>query len=245
MFMGEISGFINGIIDIIYPKACHACRKRITDLSIDGTICIECWAAIKKNTPPFCYSCGRKLTNKKSLKNTCLDCIEKPLHFDRAFSPCVYEGVIKELIHAFKYKKNDYLGITLSKLMIDFIKEYHLPIEFIDLIIPIPLYKTKLREREFNQAFILSEYLGAEFNKKVSAEYLLRAKNTKTQAELKDNERFSNVEKCFYVPQKGPVKTGNILLIDDVLTTGATASEAALTLKNAGAKTVYVLTLAS
>jgi len=243
--MGAISGFIHGIIDIIYPKICHACRKKIADTSIDETICIDCWAKIKTNTPPFCYSCGRKLTSKKSLKNTCLDCIEKPLYFDRAFSACVYEGVIKELIHAFKYKKNDYLGITLSKLMITFIKEYNLPIESIDLIIPIPLYKTKLREREFNQAFILSKYLGAEFNKKVSAESLLRVKNTKTQAELKNNERFPNVEKCFCVPQEKSVENSNILLIDDVLTTGATASEAALTLKNAGANKIYVLTLAN
>ncbi len=244
--MGVINGFIHGIIDIVYPKICHACKKKIPDLSIDETICIECWAKIKKNTPPFCYSCGRKLTShKKFLKNTCLDCIKKPLQFDRAFSPCLYEGVIKELIHAFKYKKNDYLGIPLARLMINFIKEYNLPIQFMDLIIPIPLYKTKLREREFNQAFILSGYLGAEFNKEVSAEKLLRNKNTKTQAELKNNERFSNVEKCFSVPQKNALKNRNILLIDDVLTTGATASEAALTLKNAGANIVYVLTLAS
>lgn len=243
--MGAISGLIHGIIDIVYPKICHACKKKIPGLSIDETVCVECWAKIKKNTPPFCYSCGRSLKNKKSLKNTCLDCIKKPPRFDRAFSPCFYEGVIKELIHAFKYKKNDYLGITLAGLMINFIKEYNIPMRFIDLIIPIPLYKTKLREREFNQAFVLSGYLGAEFNKEVSAKKLLRDKNTKTQAELKDNERFSNVDKCFSVPQKNAVKNRNILIIDDVLTTGATASEAALTLKNAGAKIVYVLTLAS
>lgn len=243
--MRVITGFIQGIIDIVYPKICHACGKIVPDLSVDGTVCIECWAKIKKNTPPFCYSCGRRLTNKQALKNTCLNCIENPLHFDRAFSPCLYEGVIKELIHAFKYKKNDYLGITLAGLMIEFVKEYNLPIRSVDLIIPIPLHKAKLREREFNQAFILSRYLGAEFNKEVSSENLLRNKNTKTQAELKDIERFSNVEKCFLVPQRDAVKNRNILLIDDVLTTGATASEAALTLKNAGANRVYVLTLAS
>lgn len=243
--MRVIKNFIHGAIDIFFPKICHACKKKIPDLSIDEVICVDCWAKIKKNTPPFCYSCGRNLSRKKSIKNTCLDCIKKPLQFDRAFSPCLYEGVIKELIHAFKYKKNDYLGITLAKLMIGFIKEYNLPVQFMDLIIPIPLHKAKLREREFNQAFILSKYLGAAFNKEVSTENLLRDKNTKTQAELKDNERFSNVEKCFSLPQGNAVKNRNILLIDDVLTTGATASEAALTLKNAGANIVYVLTLAS
>lgn len=243
--MRVIKNFIDGAIDIVFPKICHACKKKIPDLSIDEVICIECWAKIKKNTPPFCYICGRNLSRKKPLKNTCLDCIKKPLQFDRAFSPCLYEGVLKELIHAFKYKKNDYLGVTLAKLMIGFIKEYNLPVQFMDLIIPIPLHKDKLREREFNQAFILSKYLGAAFNKEVSTKNLLRDKNTKTQAELKDNERFSNVKKCFSAPQSNAVKNRNILLIDDVLTTGATASEAALTLKNAGANTVYVLTLAN
>lgn len=235
----------HGIIDIIYPKICHACKKKINTSLIDEVICIECWTRIKKNTPPFCYSCGRNLRGEKPLKNTCLNCIKRPLEFDRAFSPCLYEGVIKELIHVFKYQKKDYLGLTLAKLMIDFIKEYNLPIQFMDLIIPIPLYKTKLREREFNHAFILSKYLGAELKKEVSAERLTRNKNTKTQTELKDNERFSNVNACFSVPQENCVKSRNILLIDDVLTTGATVSEAALTLKNAGANKVYVLTLAS
>ncbi len=129
--------------------------------------------------------------------------------------------------------------------MIDFIKEYNLPIQYMDLIIPIPLHQVKLREREFNQALILSQYLGAAFNKEISSKNLLRDKNTKTQAELKDNERFSNVEKCFSAPGGNTLKNRNILLIDDVLTTGATASEAALTLKNSGANIVYVLTLAS
>ncbi len=243
--MGIMKNLIHGLIDIIYPKICHACKNKITVASIEEVICIECWAKIKKNKPPFCYSCGRNLNVKKSVKNICLDCIKKDMVFDRAFSPCLYEGVIKELIHAFKYKKNDYLGAVLAKLMVEFIKEYNLPIQFMDIIIPLPLHKAKLREREFNQACILSNYIGIEFNKPVLTDKLLRNKNTKTQTELSDNERFSNVKGCFGIPQENGVKGKNILLVDDVLTTGATASEASLTLKNAGANIVYALTLAS
>jgi len=129
--------------------------------------------------------------------------------------------------------------------MVEFIKEYNLPMQFIDAIIPIPLSKTKLREREFNQALILSSCIGSEFNKKVLADKLLRHKDTKTQTDLKDDERFLNVRDAFGVTEQSCIKGKNILLIDDVLTTGATCSQASLALKNAGANSVYVLTLAN
>lgn len=243
--MGLIHNLINGLIDIVYPKTCHVCKNKITASSIDGLVCSECWAKIKINLPPFCHSCGRSLTGARFIKNTCAGCIKNPLHFDRAFSPCSYEGVLKELIHIFKYKNKDYLGAALSKLMINFIKEYNLPIESMDSIVPIPLSKTKLREREYNHALILSKNLSREFNKSVVEDRLLRHRNTRTQTELKDRERFLNVKGAFSINGQDAVRGKNILLVDDVLTTGATCSEAALTLKEAGANIVYVLTLAS
>lgn len=243
--MRLMRNLISGLLDLTYPKTCYACKKKISGPAVNGFVCAECWVKIKINTPPFCQSCGRSLTGKKSLKNICLSCIKKPLHFDRAFSPCSYEGVIKDLIHTFKYKNKDYLGAALSKPMAAFIREYNLPMEFIDAIVPVPLHKTRLREREFNHAYVLSRHLGLEFNKTVLEDNLLRRRNTPTQTELKDQERFLNVKGCFQVAEKKSVKGLNILLVDDVLTTGATSSEAALALKEAGANIVYVLTLAN
>ena len=129
--------------------------------------------------------------------------------------------------------------------MVDFIKEYKLPVDLIDMIVPIPLHASRLREREFNQAQILSVPLGREFGKDVVTCVLKRVKATKTQTSLQDSQRFSNVRGSFCVTNPDNVKAKNILLIDDVLTTGATCSEAALALKNAGAGTVLVLTLAN
>jgi len=208
-------------------------------------ICIECWGKIKKNVPPFCYRCGRRLDSRGFSKTICPGCIKKPLYFDRAFSPCVYEGPIKELIHEFKYNNKEYLGATLSKLMIDFVHEYNLPIDFVDYIIPVPLYKSRLREREFNQARILSDYVAREFNKPVLNDLLIRKRPTRTQTELEDSERFLNVNGSFTVAKDGALKNLSILLVDDVLTTGATSSEAARSLKDAGANIVFVLTLAN
>ncbi len=246
MFL-NLHNIISGFLDFIYPKTCLVCKKKLTDTAIDNLVCPECWGKIKKNLPPFCRSCGRQLSKTNLTKNICAACVRKTLHFDRAFSPCLYEGAVKELIHEFKYKNKDYIGYTLSKLMIDFIKEYELPIDLIDFIIPVPLHQTRLREREYNQAEILSNHIGREFNRMVSNNILIRNRYTKKQTDLEPEKRLANVKNSFSLTHNGvfKIKGKNLLLIDDVLTTGSTASEAAYTLKNSGAHIVFVLTLAS
>lgn len=129
--------------------------------------------------------------------------------------------------------------------MIEFIKEYNLPIGYIDFIIPIPLHRIRLREREFNQAEVLARNIAREFNKDLLNNNLIRHRLTKTQTDLEENERILNVKDSFRVLEKKCLKGKNILLIDDVLTTAATSSEAAYALKNAGANMVFVLTLAN
>ncbi len=244
--MSMLGNLIKGLADIIYPKNCLVCKKSLKGkAAVDDIICAECWSKIKLNSPPFCHFCGRQLNKKNITKHICPACVKKELHFDRAFSPCSYEGVIKELIHEFKYKNKDYLGRTLARPMASFIKEYSLPINHCDLIVPVPLYTAKLREREFNQAEVLSRHIAGEFNREVLCGRLLRHKPTRAQAELQENERFSNVKGGFTVTEAQNIKGKNILLIDDVLTTAATSSEAALALKNAGANIVFVLTLAN
>jgi len=236
---------IKGLVDIVYPKICLACKNKLDGSSVNNLICAKCWSKIKRNVPPFCHFCGRHLNNPSLAKNICRHCLVTKLHFDRAFSPCVYEGVIKELIHEFKYKSKDYLGSPLSKLMIGFIKEYNLPMDYLDFIIPIPLHKTRMREREFNQAQILSEYIAKEFKKNLLSDVLIRHRHTKTQIDLEINQRLLNVLESFSVTKQSDIKGKNLLLVDDVLTTAATSSEAARTLKDAGANIVFVLTLAN
>ncbi len=241
-----LRGLIKGFSEIIWPKRCLVCKDSVKEKAyIDGYICAGCWGKIKRNIPPFCYRCGRRLDSRSFTKTVCPGCIKKSLYFDRAFSPCVYEGPIKELIHEFKYHNKEYLGATLSKLMIDFVREYNLPIDFVDSVIPIPLYKSRLREREFNQARILSDYVAREFGKPMLDGVLIRKRPTRTQTELEDNARFLNVKDSFALTREDATKNMNLLLVDDVLTTGATASEAARSLKSAGANIVFVLTLAN
>ena len=237
--------FLQSLTDVLYPKTCLACKSKVSKVTDEDLICEKCYSEIKINLPPFCCSCGRHLEKNNLNKNICPACIRNRLHFDCAFSPCIYDGVTKKLIHEFKYKGKDKLGKPLSKIMINFIKEYSLPLNYLDFIIPMPLHKTKLREREFNQAEILSMHIAREFKKDSLSGVLLRHRQTKTQTELRNKERFLNVANSFSVDSRLSLKEKNLLLIDDVLTTGATSSEAALALKNAGAQTVFVLTLAN
>lgn len=240
-----LSALLNGLVGLIYPNKCLACKKKLPSEIKENFICSACWGQIKLNAPPFCHCCGRHLAKNNLAKNICSSCQKTMLHFDRAFSPCLYEGVIKDLIHEFKYKKKDYLAGSLSRIMIDFIEEYTLPVSFVDLVVPVPLHKIRLREREFNQAKLLSEHIAKKFNKDLFDDGLVRLRNTRTQTEMENLERFQNVKDTFALNEPGRVKHKNILLIDDVLTTGATCSEAALTLKNAGANIVFVMTLAN
>lgn len=246
MIINMLRSLLNGLIELVYPRTCLVCKNGLGEKTqINDFVCTVCLEKLKRNLPPFCYRCGRHLKANNLAKNICSSCIKRPLHFDRAFSPYIYEGVIKELIHKFKYKNKDYLGKFLSNLMVEFINEYNLPLEFMDFIIPIPLHKTKLREREFNQAEVLGNFIAQEFNKLTLNNCLLRHRRTKTQTELEEKERLINVKDSFSVNQEDNLKNKNILLIDDVLTTGATCSEAAYALKKAGANIVFVLTLAN
>lgn len=239
-----LQGLLRGLKGIFYPKACPACKIKLSETN-EELICRECYSQIKMNLPPFCVVCGRHLEKKNLAKNVCPACARKRLHFDRAWSCCVYEGVAKKLIHEFKYKGKINLAGPLSQIMINFIREYSLPIDDLDLIIPIPLAKARAREREFNQAEALGKYITDEFDKELATATLLRTRNTRSQTELKDSQRALNVSGSFSTNAKFSLKGKNLLLVDDVLTTGATSSEAALTLKKAGAGAVFVLALAN
>jgi competence protein ComFC len=240
-----LRGLLKGFTDLIYPNCCLACKNKIAPTKEEKFVCAECWDKIEENLPPFCRSCGRHLDVQSLENNTCSSCAQVKFYFDRAFSPCVYTGTIKKLIHEFKYSGKDYLGKPLGSLMNSFIRNYHLPIEHLDFIIPVPLHKSRLREREFNQAEILSKAVAQEFAKDILSDALIRSKPTKTQTELGPEERRLNMENSFRVNRPERLKETNLLLIDDVLTTGATSNEAARSLKEAGAKIVLLLTLAN
>lgn len=231
--------------EIIYPCYCLICHKRIHNAKTQDSLCANCIEKLSPHSAPFCVKCGRKITGFFSHEHMCKSCPKTHFHFDRAWAGYAYEGTIKEMLNYFKYKHKIKLGRALARIMIDFVKEYRLPIGSCDYVIPIPLSPARLREREFNQAHILAKDIARYLKLQLLDKSLKRIRNTKSQTELDNLARWKNIQGAFKLKAPDVIKDKTILLIDDVLTTGATASEAAKTLKSAGASAVFVLTLAN
>ncbi len=231
--------FLNKIFDFIFPEFCKLCQRPLRDS--ENLICNNCFSKL-----PFlklyCQKCGTPLPDhlKDFLSykeiNYCSYCQTQKFYFDKTFSAFYYKKPVSDWIISLKFGKEFNLGYRLGKLLksvfIDKIPE-------VDLVIPVPLSSERLKVRGFNQSFLIAwGFLG----KRPSQEFLKRIKCTKPQTELSQKERWKNVKNVFEANPK--VKNKTILLIDDVMTTGATLNEASKALKKAGAKEIYVLTIA-
>lgn len=167
---------------------------------------------------------------------------------EKIWSAGVYDGVLKELIHQFKYREKKYLAVPLSKLLVDFAQR-HLKEEKFDYVVPIPLYRARQKKRGYNQAELLAQVLGGAINKPVLINLIERRKKTRPQFGLNKDERFENLSGAFEISESGkeivPTIAGKtVLLIDDLATTGATLDECAKVLKTVGVSEVYGLVLA-
>lgn len=240
-----VNSLVKSLKEILYPRHCLLCREKISFDDQKDLVCLKCLKEISPHLPPFCRKCGRGLTRENTANHICGECLDTRFYFERAWAACHYKKNARELIHQFKYKNKMYLSGPLSELMIDFIQQYHLPLNHCDYLIPIPLSSAKLREREFNQAQLLAKEIAGHFGIELLSDNLKRIRNTPAQADLDKESRWRNIAGAFGITNPDTIKEKTILLVDDVLTTGATASEASRVLKNAGAGAVYVLTLAS
>lgn len=227
-----------GFLNLVYPINCHICRNK---LDPDNTyhLCIECLSKIRLNPPPYCRGCGRSFAGT----DICNECRLNKHHFDEVYSAGLYEGVLKECVHLFKYNRKLVMRKLLGKLLIDFARS-HINMEKFDFLVPVPLSGVKLRARQFNQSEMLAGEMNKVFKLPVVNNRLKRVKITPSQIELPRKKRLKNVEGAFAVHGNSYFKDKNILLLDDVLTTGATVNECARILKSAGTNSVAVLTLA-
>ncbi len=204
-------------------------------------MCFGCLDKINKNRPPFCQRCSRPQYQFDS--PLCKTCQKNVYHFDCIWGACFYDEIMQKLIHLFKYGQRTSLKYLFVDLMLDFMETYHIPLKSFDLLIPIPLHSTRLRERGYNQAQLIAELISKKMAIPIG-EHLKRIRHTSTQTTLNQKERWTNIQGAFKIKSSIIVKDKSILLIDDLLTTGATCSEAARILKWAGAQRVSVLTLA-
>ena len=233
------------VIGLLFPAKCASCGAGIRPGKEELPLCPRCRDSLRRNIPPLCARCGRGFGPGSLPVGICPACAQNPPHFDRALAPLRYEGAAKALVRDLKYRQRDYLGSALSRVMVTYLCEYHTPLDKVDLVIPVPLHPARLREREFNQAQVLARGIARLLGKKMDARLLARDRNTPTQTEREKEERRENVAGAFAVRDAAGASGSKILLVDDVLTTGATCSEAARCLKAAGAAWVMVLTLAN
>jgi len=167
-----------------------------------------------------------------------MECIETPKFFKKVYSPYKYEGLLRDVIKDFKYNNKPYYYKMLGELLYQHIKDEK--IDF-DIITYVPLHKNKKRRRGYNQSQLIAKYIGNRMN--VSSEKLIkRLVDTKPQNQLNREDRKNNLKNTFSSEKK--IKNKNILLVDDVYTTGTTLNACSEALLKVGAKNIYALTLA-
>ncbi len=231
-------------LDLLHPKSCHICSKILNTVSraYDDNICWDCFSSMRKTPVVSCSLCGSSLSTDAELNTLkCKTCHSAPPLYNRLLTCFVYEGAARDLIHRFKYGNRPYLSKTIINLMTEnlnraFFRE-------IDCLTPVPLHPVRLREREYNQSELIAIGLSKLLNKPVSLA-VRRIKNTRPQATLDKKDRSSNLKNAFAPVAPSLINGKNILLVDDVVTTTATASEVSRILKNAGAKNVSILAFA-
>ncbi len=218
------------LLDYFLPRICVSCSSKLS-LSED-TLCNKCLGNILKaeeNRIKFEYQ-------KKFSKDGVITDFFSLFVFEK-------DGELQKAIHSLKYEKKFGVGIFFGKLLANGLKTSR-PIWQFDTIIPIPLHQLKKAERGYNQAYYISHGIKKELNKKINTKSVRRVKYTQSQTTMNLIERKENISGAFKVKKVSAIKQKNILLIDDVITTGATNTECGIQLLNAGANKIYAASVA-
>lgn len=240
-----LAGVANRLLALFYPEICQICRTaRAT--AHESFICSACRAGcngVKPVAPPFCDCCGLPFEGAITVEFECANCREQNLHFTSARAAATFSGVVKEVIHRYKYNHAVWFEPFLGGLLVNAAQPFLFREEW-DFIVPIPLHWLRLRGRTFNQSARLACALSRATGIPVQRRLLKRVHPTHTQTRLSRAERTQNVKRAFAYVGRGPIEGARIILVDDVLTTGATASACAKLLKQNGAAAVNVWTVA-
>ena len=227
-------------LDLFLPPLCLSCD---TPVAGHGTLCAACWSGLQFITAPYCSGCGAPFDAPVGDGQICAACLTYPPIFKTARSAIIYGDASRDLILGFKHGDRTHLASTLAGWMRRAGQEFWPTADF---IIPVPLHRWRLFKRRYNQAAMLAQKIAAETKTSLLVDGLLRLKPTPVQGHRNRKEREANVRGAFAVNPRhaAAMQDKNIILIDDVLTTGATLNECSRVLLAAGAKAVHVLTLA-
>jgi len=223
---------IRGIaLDFIFPKKCVNCGRE------GSFICPTCQNALPRLLSPYCTRCGRP----NSVEGLCSRCAEWDASIEGIRAPFAFDGTIRKAVYALKYNNIRALAPLLAHLLYEYITETPLTGE---VLIPVPLHSKRIKERGYNQSGLLALELGKLTGLPVNESYLLRKISTTSQTKTKNvHERRRNVENAFAC-SSDELKDKQVLLIDDVTTSGATFDACSRALKESGVVSVWGLALA-
>jgi len=241
-----LSSFTLAALDLVFPALCPVCQTPLGAGRRDP-LCGTCWEAITRLGAPTCEVCGAAPPTRSPLAppaprivRTCAACTASPPPYDYARSAALYADELRDALHAFKFAGRRALAAPLGDLAAEQCGAT-LP-DGIDALIPVPLARERERERGFNQAALLARRIGRRLEVPTRPGWLARIRSTRPQSDLSAAERRANVRGAFRASEL--VAGRHLLLVDDVLTTGATLEACARALSAAGARRVGVLTVA-
>ena len=225
------------LLNLLFPAKCIICDSYATE----ENICANCWGNLTFITKPYCYKCSNPFNFENDEKAICGYCIINEPKYDQALSILKYDDFSKKLIHKFKY--NDQLHILdyLARLTLNIGQEI---IKKADIIIPVAMHKQKLLKRGFNQSALLASIIAKKAKLEYIPNLLIKKENKTPQAGLERKERLKNIQNSFQINKDYNIKDKKILLIDDVITTGATVNECCRMLRKDNPAKIYVLSLA-
>ncbi|HEX4638825.1 MAG TPA: ComF family protein [Chthoniobacterales bacterium] len=238
--MNAAPDFFRSAAALLYPPACTICAAPVDP---GEHLCSECESKVPRIVPPFCAKCSEPFDGAITSAFACANCAHRTLYFETAVAAYRARGIARHVILNFKYGRQIHLRHLIARWLVAAFDDERLRDRDFDVIIPVPLHPARQRERGFNQAALLAEWLSAHLSVPFLPA-LQRIHYTTTQTAFDRAERMRNLRGAFRLRKKADVRELRVLLIDDVLTTGSTLSECARVLKQGGAHSIHAATAA-
>lgn len=237
----SIIGFLEDLLALVYPKEinCAFCQTPLKEAA-DNNVCGKCASYLPFVSDNVCSICGRPYPEGYA-NETCEECRDRDMHFDGGCTVFEYGGLIQEILHRLKYNGEFELASPIGLFMASRLKDMRWDMDF---ILPVPLHQERLKARGFNQSYLLAQTIGREFGMDVRDGILIRQRHTESQVNFSRLERIHNVRDAFKVKDDIKLSGKRILIVDDIMTTGATLDECSRVLKINGASKVYCITAA-
>ncbi len=232
--------FWRGTIDFVAPPKCLICHQAVLE---PAGLCVSCWVGLRQIDEPVCDVMGTPFAYDQGEGSLSAAALAEPPAWDRARAAVAFDEAARPIIHSLKYRDTQEAGLLMARMMR---RAGRVLLADADLIVPVPLHRWRLWWRRFNQSAYLAQHLAAAAGKPYRPDLLERVRATRSQVGLDHEARRKNVRRAFRLAAEaaGEVAGRRVLLVDDVMTTGATAGACAEALKAAGVARVDVLSFA-